>query len=163
LILSLGTISSSGVVEAIYDYWKYYEPIRVFGPPACITATQKLTQVVDEILIGKKGSRMVHTLKSAFGLGDLTYDNDFANIISYGISGWQSRNWGPEVNDPSFMEYCDNITSSALLYPETASLKSVVKHLIGDGHGAESAILTTQMLNYIGYVNVTQVVCFKFF
>jgi hypothetical protein len=29
-----GTISSSGVVEAIYDYWAYYEPIAEYGMPS---------------------------------------------------------------------------------------------------------------------------------
>ncbi|KAK3059322.1 hypothetical protein LTS18_011129, partial [Coniosporium uncinatum] len=27
-----GAISSSGVTKAIYDYWQYYEPIRIYGP-----------------------------------------------------------------------------------------------------------------------------------
>lgn len=65
-----GAISSSGVTEAIWDYWKYYEPHRVYGPPVCISNTQKLTNVLDNILISNKNYTPV--LKNAFNLANLT-------------------------------------------------------------------------------------------
>lgn len=68
-----GTISSSGVTEAIIDYWQYYEPIREYGPPDCIRTQQNLTHVVDNILIGKKDdTKTIQKLKTAFGLENLT-------------------------------------------------------------------------------------------
>lgn len=68
-----GTISSSGVTEAIYDYWQYYEPIREYGPPDCILTQQKLTHVVDNILIRKKDdTKTIQQLKAAFGLANVT-------------------------------------------------------------------------------------------
>ncbi len=70
--MELGAISSSGVTEAIYDYWKYYEPIREYGPPDCISTTQKVVNVVDNIIIGKNDTKLTAQLKAAFGLQDLT-------------------------------------------------------------------------------------------
>jgi hypothetical protein len=68
-----GTISSSGVTEAIYDYWQYYEPIWKYGPPDCILTQQKFTHVVDNILIGKKDdTKTIQQLKAAFGLANMT-------------------------------------------------------------------------------------------
>jgi hypothetical protein len=68
-----GAISSSGVTEAIVDYWQYYEPIRVYGPPDCVATHQKLTHVVDNVLIGKKDdSKAIQRLKDVFGLGNLS-------------------------------------------------------------------------------------------
>ncbi|KAI4176117.1 MAG: hypothetical protein LQ346_007942 [Caloplaca aetnensis] len=45
-----GVISSSGVTEAIWDFWQYYEPVRKYGPPDCISTHTKLINVVDNIL-----------------------------------------------------------------------------------------------------------------
>jgi hypothetical protein len=151
-----GAISSSGVTEAIYDYWEYYEPIRQYGPPACISATQKIVNVVDNILIGKNDTKLTRELKTAFGLQNVTYDDDFANVLIDGVSGWQSLNWDPAVSDPTFYEYCDNITAPDVLYPSTAALMPIAQSLIATGGWAnESANLTTSMLNFIGWLNNT--------
>jgi len=72
LILEIGAISSSGVTEAIYDYWQYYEPVREYGPPACVSTTQKVTNVVDNIIIGKNDKKLTAQLKAAFGLQNVT-------------------------------------------------------------------------------------------
>ena len=72
LMLGVGAISSSGVTEAVYDYWQYYEPIRQYGPPACISTTQKVTNIVDNIIIGKNDTKLTAQLKAAFGLQNVT-------------------------------------------------------------------------------------------
>ncbi len=151
-----GAIASSGVPEAIYDYWQYYEAARLYAPRDCVVATQKLTHVVDNILIGKAGTDYVQRLKSAFGLGNLTRSDDFANAISWGISGLQGLNWDPAVNDTDFGYYCNNLSSTVQLYPATASFKSETRDLVkAGGYGSEADHLTNQLLNYIGYVNAT--------
>lgn len=86
------------------------------------------------------------------------YNDDFANTLSTGIGGWQGRNWDPAVNDPSFSQYCANITANSTLYPIPAGLTSTVKELVAaGGYASQSAVLTTQMLNFITYVNITLV------
>ena len=62
------------MTKAIYDYWEYYEPVREYGPPDCILATQKLTNIVDNILLGKNITNgLIKELKTAFGLQDIQY------------------------------------------------------------------------------------------
>ncbi|KAI1822733.1 serine carboxypeptidase S28-domain-containing protein [Xylaria intraflava] len=147
-----GAISSSGVPEAIWDYWQYYEAAAVYGPPACINNTQKITDVIDGILIGKKGTQYVSQLKNIFGLPNVTADADFASAISGGIAGLQSLNWDPAVSSNSFFDYCDIVSSTELKYPETEQLRESVNEIITvAGHGDEVEALSNYMLNYIGY------------
>lgn len=89
---------------------------------------------------------------------DSTADDDFASVLSYGIGSWQSLNWDPAVSDPAVFEYCNNITSDALLYPGTTDLQSDVEELLKvGGYSDEVSALTNRMLNYVGYVNLTAV------
>ncbi|KAK5006858.1 hypothetical protein LTR28_005996, partial [Elasticomyces elasticus] len=152
-----GAISSSGVVEAIWDYWAYYEPVAEYGPPDCIATQKTLTHVVDNILIGKHQSDLTLQLKTAFGFQDLEHDADFASVLAYPMSGWQSLNWDPSVSSPAFNEYCANISSTVVLYPETEPLRSNATKLITAGGYTASTALVNKMLNLIGYSNLTAV------
>jgi hypothetical protein len=156
-----GAISSSGVPEAIYDYWQYYEAARLFAPHDCVVATQKLTHMLDNILIGKADdAAATQRLKTAFGLGNLTRSDDFAYVVSAGISGLQGLNWDPALNETEFGHYCDNLTSTAPLYPRAAGVasSSEARALLElGGYADEADALTVPLLNYIGYVNATAV------
>ncbi|KAL8711520.1 MAG: hypothetical protein Q9225_007110 [Loekoesia sp. 1 TL-2023] len=146
-----GVISSSGVTEAIWDFWRYYEPVREYGPPDCISTQTKLINVADNIL--RNNTKYTPQLKSAFGLEGITYDDDFAQVLSYPIGGWQGRNWDPAVNDPSFYEYCDNITSPSLINNTTANATTTVRQLLtAGGYANQLSTLTTPMLNFINYI-----------
>ena len=152
-----GAISSSGVTAAVYDFWQYYEAARNYGPPACVRATQTLTHIVDNIFLGATPSYS-EKLKGVFGLENVTYNDDFASVLSQGIGGLQGSNWDPEINEPTFYEYCGNVTSATLLYPATKSLEGTVRELIAaGGYLGQEESLVTPFLNYIGYVNVTSV------
>ena len=140
------------MTEAIWDFWEYYEPVRQYGPPDCIKNTQLLTNVVDRIL-QKADANLTLTLKAAFGLQDIVYDDDFANTISFGIGGWQGRNWDPEVNSPGFSEYCGNVTANSTFYASNSTLSGSAAYLISAA-GYNSTLLTP-LLNYIGYINAT--------
>ena len=152
-----GSISSSGVTKAIYDYWEYYAPAAEYGPPFCM-ATQKLfTHMVDNILIGKNESSLTMKLKSAFGLENITHDADFANQLAAGVGWWQELNWDPEVSDPEFYNFCNNLTSIDVLYPATEPKRSEAHYLIEQGGYTANKTLVNQLLNYIGYINLTAV------
>ncbi|KAF2752720.1 hypothetical protein EJ05DRAFT_481023 [Pseudovirgaria hyperparasitica] len=150
-----GAISSSGVTEAIFDFWQYYEAQRNYGPKDCVLATQELTAVVDTVLL-KKDSSAISQLKKTFYMANITHDDDFANALSAGVTNWQSLNWDPKVSDDEFFKYCNNITSKNVLYPETESLRSTVEQTI-NSTGYNPGNLTTAMLNYIGYTKLTRV------
>lgn len=147
-----GAISSSGVTVAKYDFWEINEPIREYAPADCMDAQTKLINVVDNIVMSGDNST-INTLKSAFNATSLTHNDDFGNLVSYPMQYWQSRNWDPEVNDPTFMDYCGNITSNTSLFPSTEPLASSVPSLIeAGGWSNESESLTVPMLNFIGFI-----------
>ncbi|KAI4200737.1 MAG: hypothetical protein LQ350_003754 [Teloschistes chrysophthalmus] len=150
-----GTISSSGVTEAIWDFWRYYEPVRKYGPPDCIDKQTKLINVVDNIL--QNNTKYTAQLKKAFGMESITYDDDFAQVLSYPIGGWQGRNWDPEINDPSFYEYCSNITSPTLISNTTTTTTpnatSTAQLLLqAGGYANSTTTLTLPLLNFITYI-----------
>ncbi|KAK7422471.1 hypothetical protein QQZ08_009459 [Neonectria magnoliae] len=146
-----GAISSSGVTEAIVDYWEYYEAARLFAPGDCAATTQTLTDFVDNILLGDDRD-VAQVLKDAFGLGDLR-DDDFASALSRGITGLQSSNWDPEHDTSDFGFYCSSVSSDHVLFSSTRHLIPTVKRLLSaGGYKAQAESLTNRVLNYIGYI-----------
>ncbi|KAK4649142.1 uncharacterized protein QC761_116420 [Podospora bellae-mahoneyi] len=151
-----GAIASSGVPEAIYDYWEYYEAARIYGPRECIEATQKLTHAIDNVLINHTDTEYPQRVKNIFGLGNITRNDDFANAIAQGIAGLQGLNWDPAVNSTEFGHYCGNISSTEVLYTGIAEREEEAKELLAVG-GYDEVKLVNQLLNYIGYVDATAV------
>ncbi|KAF2465344.1 peptidase S28 [Lindgomyces ingoldianus] len=147
-----GAISSSGVTKAIYDYWEYFEPIRQFAPPDCVKGTQLVVDVVDKILMGNNTDKIAE-LKAAFGLGRVSNNKDFVNVLTNGIYGWQSTNWDPDTNWPGFFEYCTNMTTT-LLDDSYQSLRPTVQDLLLTAGYKNDTGLENIMLNAIGYFGV---------
>jgi hypothetical protein len=109
--------------------------------------------MVDNILIGLNNSQTTAALKSVFGLANVTYDDDFAAVVSYGIDAWQGKVWDPAENDPTFDLFCGNITAKTVLYPEVKSRKGAVQKLLQEGgYGDEVSDLATPFLNWIGWL-----------
>jgi hypothetical protein len=152
-----GAISSSGVTEAIYDYWQYWEPIREFGPSECIRLTQTFAHILDNLLQSSQQS-FVKDYEALFGLQAISYANDFASVLSYPLGTWQNRNWNPAIDDPSFFQYCGNISSSDNLYKYSAGKAAEVEKIIAaGGYQHQSSQLTNNLLNFIGYLNETTI------
>ncbi|RYO86118.1 hypothetical protein DL764_009056 [Monosporascus ibericus] len=152
-----GSISSSGVPAAIWDYWEYFEAARIFGPSACVETTQKVTDLVDQVL-GSDDPGPIAQLKEVFGLGGLSHNTDFANVLSRGISGLQGLNWDPAVSSNAFFEYCGNVSAYEALYPAMEERRALIEEfLILAGYKDELEPLATRTLNYIGWLNLTVV------
>lgn len=155
-----GALASSAVTEAIVDYWQYWEPIRRNAPQDCVRTVENLTGVLDNLA---SNTTAIKDLETLFGLEDLSYVDDFANVLSYPLSTWQGRNWDPAVNDPTFFEYCSNISvTDALLYNDTTSSDKIEKAtelVAAAGWDASQggSQLTTQLLNFVGWLNQTVV------
>ncbi|KAF2032791.1 serine peptidase-like protein [Setomelanomma holmii] len=145
-----GAISSSGVTVAIYDYWQYFEPARLFGPPDCIKNTQILIDVVDKILLGKNNTSSVQALKDVFGLGQITDNRDFANQLT-GVYGLQSTNWDPAENSASFFNYCTNITAT----PTSENLRPSVSAVVSAAGYEGDTLAENVTLNAIAWLNST--------
>lgn len=146
-----GAISSSGVTEAIWDFWKYYEALRKYSPSDCVQTQERLINIMDNIL--RSGDNdTIDAFKSAFNASSFTYNDDFANTMGQSFGYWQNRNWDPAVNDPTFDQYCGNITNDTVLFDNTQILADSVPGWIeAGGWGNESSTLTNQMLNWIGW------------
>lgn len=154
-----GAISSSGVTEAIYDYWQYYEAASIYAPGDCANNTARITNVIDNILIGKNGTEYVQKLKDVFGLGNITRSDDFANTVTGGgISGLQSTSWDPALNSTAYGQYCDIVSNSSVVYSATeAKRDDVVDLLTVAGYADEIDTLVNPLLNFIGYTNKSRV------
>ncbi|KAI4602078.1 hypothetical protein KJ359_010944 [Pestalotiopsis sp. 9143b] len=148
-----GTISSSGVTEAIWDYWQYFEAARIYGPKAGIEATLKLTNVVDNILIGKNGTEYPQKLKTLFGLGNVSKDADFASAIANGIYALQSLNWDPTQSSDEFFVYNAIVGNDSVVYNSTEVYRDTAEELIKVGGWAnETDTLSNKFLNWVGYI-----------
>ena len=146
-----GAIASSAVTEAIEDYWEYYEAARLYAPGDCAEITQKLTHVIDNVLLAGDDDA-AKRLKNLFGLGKLAND-DFANTITRGISGLQNTIWIPEEDDSGFGTYCASVSSNDILFASTRQYLPLVRDILSaSGYETECEELENQMLNYVGYV-----------
>jgi len=153
----LGAIASSGVTQAIYEYWQYFEPIRVYGPAKCIEHTQKITHAVDNIL-DKNDTKLTARLKEAWHLPNITYDDDLTTFIAVGIEQWQGRNWDPAVSSPLFDQYCDFLTSSVLKDPKEIKRIGLIQDLLIEGNYSKEVVqLAIPMLNWISWTKQTYI------
>ncbi|PPQ74362.1 hypothetical protein CVT24_000656 [Panaeolus cyanescens] len=81
--------ASSAVVEAILDFWEYFEPIRLNMPANCSADVQAVISYVDKTLMtGNK--KAIQTLKDTFGLGNVSHIDDFAGALRNNLWDWQS-------------------------------------------------------------------------
>ena len=121
-----GAIASSGVTHATLTDWRYSDIIRQYAPQACVARIEKAIDEVDTLLADNKTNGAI---KAVFGLSGLSYNPDFASLLSvrapsdllfvsargaydrYAVQaplgGWQATNWDPDINDPGFSEFCD--------------------------------------------------------
>ncbi|KKY36474.1 putative extracelular serine [Diaporthe ampelina] len=147
-----GGISSSGVTEAIIDYWRYLEPIRQYGPADCIWTQQFITDVVDKIFIDSKNETLKGQFKLFFNYATTALDQNFVNNLYAGLYSWQGRNWDSTIGSGTFSNWCKLITSTKLEYSSSAADNaSAAAILEATGYGGNDT-LTLRLLNYAGYL-----------
>lgn len=147
-----GGISSSGVTEAIIDYWRYFEPVRQYGPTDCIWTQQFITDVVDKIFIDSKNETLKGEFKLFFNYATTALDQNFVERLYEGLYSWQSRNWDPAIGSGTFSNWCQAITSPRLEYPSSASVNaSAAQILEATGYGGNGTLML-RLLNYAGYL-----------
>jgi hypothetical protein len=148
-----GGISSSGVTEAIIDYWRYFEPVRKYGPADCIWTQQFITDVVDKVFIQSKNETLKGQLKTFFNYATTAADQVFVSNLYGALYSWQSRNWDKTIGSGTFKNWCQVITSPSLQYSSTAARNaSAAAILKATGYGG-NATLTLRLLNYAGNLN----------
>lgn len=146
------------MTEAIYDYWRYFDAARLFGPEDAIKTQQAIVAMVDKILLDPQYTKLIQPLKEAMLLPNVTRSDDFANVLAYGIYGLQSKNWDPAINDPSWDYYLGNISSNKVLWPATEDLRgSVEKLLKATDTESGNPKFVNRVLNFVGWNNLTAV------
>ncbi|KAF5392923.1 hypothetical protein D9757_001233 [Collybiopsis confluens] len=69
--------ASSAVVEAILDYWGYFEPIRQFMPANCSADVEAVIAHIDQVFTSSN-TAAIQALKDNWGLGEMTHLDDVA-------------------------------------------------------------------------------------
>jgi hypothetical protein len=97
--------ASSAVVEAILDFWQYFEPIRQNMPQNCSADVQAVIQRVDSTLLGRNATA-IQALRDNWGMGDVTHLDDFAGALRNNLWDWQAMQVysGPGAQ---FFNFCD--------------------------------------------------------
>lgn len=88
--LVFGAIASSGVVHATLDDWRYFDIIRQSAPAACITQVERTIEEVDRLITSPNAKTRL-AIKSVFGLQNVTYDPDFASLLSVRVVQYRMR------------------------------------------------------------------------
>ncbi|KAH9907082.1 putative serine peptidase [Xylariomycetidae sp. FL2044] len=100
------THSSSGPVEAIYDYWQYFYPIQQGMPQNCSKDYAAIVDYVDDVFLHGTDEE-VADLKKLFNLQDLVHLDDAGTAITSPIWAWQSIQFYSGYS--AFYEMCDAI------------------------------------------------------
>lgn len=91
--------ASSAPVQAIENYWEYFQPIQQGMPKACSNDIISVITHVDTVLTtGTEAEKQA--LKTMFGLGTVVHDADFARTLTLPLDLWQ-------VGISEFMVFCE--------------------------------------------------------
>lgn len=123
--------ATSAVVQAVYDFWWYFDPVRQGMPQNCSSDVIEVIQHVDSILLGND-TVAKQALKEKFGLGALEHDDDFASVLENGPWQWQSNDFYTGYSD--FYIWCDAIENVGPLYPNATTVPGA------EGVGLEKAL-----------------------
>ncbi|KIH92084.1 serine-type peptidase [Sporothrix brasiliensis 5110] len=101
--------ATSGVVEAIGDFWQYFEVVRQATPQNCSIDLTNVASYIDNVLQHGTNAQKL-ALKTSFKLQDLT-DGDFARTISIGPLLLQSTQFfsTPLYGSSPYYQFCDYI------------------------------------------------------
>ncbi|KAJ8081302.1 hypothetical protein PM082_007137 [Marasmius tenuissimus] len=97
--------SSSAPVQPIYNFWRYFEPIREYMPKNCSADVEAVIAHVDKT-IGSNDKTQIQKLKAGFGMSNVTNVDDFVTTLTRPLWGWQeiTPDSGPKTK---FGEFCD--------------------------------------------------------
>ncbi|OAA59573.1 serine-type peptidase [Niveomyces insectorum RCEF 264] len=122
--------ASSAVVQTIGDFWQYFVPVQQGMPQNCSADVQRVVAHVDAVLATGTDAD-VQALKTAFGLGSVEHNDDFAAALVAGPASWQDHDFDTDYS--TFFQFCD--------YVENAFPGSNVTTVPGpDGVGLDKAL-----------------------
>ncbi|KAG6178013.1 hypothetical protein E4U36_006790 [Claviceps purpurea] len=126
---------SSAVVEAISDFWQYFEPTKAGMPKNCSSDLRMAIAHIDKVL-ASGDVKAGNDLKKRFGLEAIP-NNDFGEALHTGVDDWQDISFDPSWYNP-FYDFCDYIEN---VFPEAKNNSKSHKHLPGpEGVGLHKAL-----------------------
>ncbi|KAG6157500.1 hypothetical protein E4U51_008044 [Claviceps purpurea] len=126
---------SSAVVEAISDFWQYYEPIEAGMPKNCSSDLKTAIAHIDKVL-ASGDAKAGNNLKKQFGLETFA-NNDFGWALNTGVEYWQSLPFKQTWHNP-FYDFCDYIEN---VFPEAKNNSKSHTQLPGpEGVGLNKAL-----------------------
>ncbi|EPE10865.1 serine peptidase [Ophiostoma piceae UAMH 11346] len=103
--------ASSAVVEAIDDFWQYFDPVRQGLPQNCSADVQLVVEHVDNILLhGSAADKQA--LKASFGLTGVEHDDDFASVLENGPWNWQEHDFDSGYSN--VYQFCDYVENAVV-------------------------------------------------
>ncbi|KAE8381307.1 serine carboxypeptidase S28-domain-containing protein [Aspergillus bertholletiae] len=151
--------ATSAPVEAINDFWQYFDPIRQGMAPNCSRDVSLVATHIDRV--GKHGSAAEQlALKELFGLGAVEHYDDFAAALPIGPYKWQSNTFVTGYS--GFFAFCDaveNVKAGATVVPGPEGV-GLQKALRGYAKWFKSTILPGYCANYGYWTDNQTVACF---
>ncbi|KAJ4294699.1 hypothetical protein N0V88_004933 [Collariella sp. IMI 366227] len=158
--------SSSGVVEAVGDFWQYFVPVQEATPRNCSADVGAVVNYVD-LVLSFGTSKMKKELKDKFMLGDLE-DADFASALEWGPWQWQSSQFYSVKNSGynpyyRFCDYVENVWPNSTNKVPGALGVGLVKALDGYAKWVKEELLPgyCESAGYDEWKGTYNVDCFK--
>jgi hypothetical protein len=101
---------------------EYWNVVRNYSPPGCVTYFGKLINVFDNILLGANSTQIAY-LKDFFGTPSNTPNADFAAELSF-LCNLQSHSWLPCLNQKANPSFCQDLTARTVLFQKPKLLKA---------------------------------------
>ncbi|KIY52352.1 peptidase S28 [Fistulina hepatica ATCC 64428] len=96
--------ASSAVVEAILDFWRFFQPIEENMPKNCSIDVQRVIAYIDQTFNGTNQTA-IDDIKDLFGLSTMTHLDDVAGALRNNMWDWQSLTVYSEGGE--FYTFCD--------------------------------------------------------
>lgn len=129
--------ATSAVVEAVSDFWEYFEPVQEGMPKNCSKDVSLVIDHVDSVLTTGSAEEQ-YELKATFGLEKLEHAADFGAAIENGPWLWQGNQF---YTNTGFFDWCDAV--------EGVNANST------EIPGAEGVGLTKALAGYANWFNTT--------
>ena len=72
------------MVQAIDDFWQYFEPVRQHMPANCSADAQRVITYIDTVFSGKNQTA-IDEIKTLFGVDEIEHLDDIAGACEFPI------------------------------------------------------------------------------
>lgn len=129
--------ATSAPVEAISDFWQYFEPVQLGMPQNCSKDVSLVIDYMDNVLEHGTAAEQL-ALKEMFGVGGVQHNDDFMAFIENLPWAWQGNQFYTNTGFFTACDYVENANTNGSSIP-----------------GAEGVGLEKALAGYAKWVNST--------